>query len=215
MFDGQRAMSEKNRAMIAELRRLSARELPAAPAAGPEERCDLCNATIPADHRHLLHLEQRQIVCSCETCRALLSGDSPYRPTGTRTVWLDGFDLPDELWASIGIPIALAFFYRDGRAGAIQALYPSPAGATRSEVLLGAWSELVEANPVLADLESDIEALLVDRLGEERRYVIAPIDECYRLVGLIRTHWEGISGGRGVERAVNVFFGELRDRAAR
>ena len=40
------------------------------------ERCDLCNTTIPEDHRHLLHLTERRIICSCEACWALRSGDA-------------------------------------------------------------------------------------------------------------------------------------------
>ena len=169
---------------------------PASPVA-PEERCDLCSASIPADHRHLLHIEERRIVCTCETCRALFAGDGPYRPAGSRTVWLDGFELPDELWASFRIPIGLAFFFRAARAGGVVAFYPSPAGTTECELDLGAWEELVAANPVLDGLETDAEALIVNRLGGARQHAIVPIDECYRLVGLVRVSWEGISGGAG------------------
>jgi hypothetical protein len=40
-------------------------------------------------------------------------------------------------------------------------------------------------------------------------YAIAPIDRCYMLVGLVKASWEGISGGSGVEDAVDRFFEEL------
>ncbi|MBV8991990.1 MAG: hypothetical protein JO372_25820, partial [Solirubrobacterales bacterium] len=50
-----------------------------------DERCDICDTRIPDDHRHLLQLEQRRIVCACEACWALHSGDPEYRPAGTRT----------------------------------------------------------------------------------------------------------------------------------
>ena len=40
-------------------------------------------------------------------------------------------------------------------------------------------------------------------------YAIAPIDECYRLVGMIKASWEGISGGAGSEAAIDGFFAEL------
>ena len=43
--------------------------------------------------------------------------------------------------------------------------------------------------------EPDVEALLVNRVGAVREYFIVPIDECYKLVGLIRLHWRGLSGG--------------------
>ena len=157
---------------IRELRRLANRTsvdraAPDEPPAAPEERCDLCSASIPADHRHLLHVEERRIVCTCETCRALFAGDGPYRPAGSRTAWLDGFELPDELWASFRIPIGLVFFFRSSTVGGVVAIYPSPAGTTESELDLGAWEELVAANPVLEGLETDVEAR--DRQPARRR----------------------------------------------
>lgn len=179
----------------------------------PVERCDLCGEEIPYDHRHLLHLEDRRIACACEACRALLQGDSPWRPTGTRTAWLGDLALSDEVWARFGIPIGLAFFLVRG-SGSVVALYPSPAGATESELELDAWKELVSANPALQHLEPEIEGLIVNRLSEPPQYAIAPIDECYRLVGVVKTAWEGISGGSGVAPALDGFFAELHVRAA-
>ncbi|MGH2823936.1 MAG: DUF5947 family protein, partial [Thermoleophilaceae bacterium] len=38
-------------------------------------------------------------------------------------------------------------------------------------------------------------------------------DQAYRLVGLVKASWQGISGGPEVERAVTAFFDELRGRA--
>jgi hypothetical protein len=183
------------------------------PLSAPEERCDLCNAPMPDDHRHLLHLEERRILCSCEPCWALHSGDPEYRPAGMRTVWLEDFECPDEVWASFQIPIGLAFFMRSSTTGGVVAFYPSPAGATESELDLEAWDAFVEANPRLADLDPDGEALVVNRLGDAPQYVIAPIDDCYRLVGMIKSRWEGISGGSAVETAVPGFFDDLRARA--
>ncbi len=132
------------------------------------------------------------------------------RPTGNRVLWLEGFDLPEELWARLEIPIGLAFFLRSHAAGRVVGLYPSPAGATESELDLEAWEDLCAANPVLRTLEADIEALIVNRIAEPPQFAIAPIDECYCLVGAIKATWEGISGGDAVERAVPVFFDELR-----
>ena len=42
-----------------------------------------------------------------------------------------------------------------------------------------------------------------------------PIDQCYALVGLIKSRWEGISGGSAIEEAVPRFFASIRARAAR
>jgi Family of unknown function (DUF5947) len=183
----------------------------AAPAEGA--RCQLCPSGLAADHRHLLHLYERRIVCVCETCWSLRSGDEEFRPAGVRTLWLEDFELPDELWASLQIPIGLAFVMRSSMTGQVVALYPSPAGATESELDLFAWTTMCAANPVLDRLEVDAEALVVNRLAEPPQYAIAPIDQCYRLVGLIKARWEGISGGTAIETAVAEFFGELRARA--
>jgi hypothetical protein len=196
--------------VVSALRRLQMRQMPEGPQP-IEANCDLCGTSMPEDHRHLLQLEERSIACVCESCWALRSGDPEFRPTGSRVVWLDDLDLPDELWARLRIPIGLAFFLRTG--GGVVAFYPSPAGATESELDLGVWDDLVARNPVLEDLEPEGETLIVDRLSGERRCAIAPTDQAYRLVGLVKASWRGISGGPEVGRAVTGFFDELRERA--
>jgi hypothetical protein len=210
------AASRRRAGLVSDLRRLArpgngAGE-PAA-AAGPEEHCELCATTIPADHRHLLQLDERSIVCVCESCWALRSGDAVYRPVGTRTEWLEGFELPDELWASFQVPIGLAFFMRSTTTGGVVALYPSPAGATESELELSSWEQLERANPVLGTIEPDVEALIVNRVAQPHQHAIAPIDECYKLVGMIKARWEGISGGAAPEEAIADFFVELHAKA--
>jgi hypothetical protein len=188
---------------------------PAASAGVPGvEHCDLCGVTLPEDHRHLLDLAERRLVCSCEACWAMRSGEGDYRPTGNRTVWLPDLDLPDDLWAGFQIPIGLAFFMQSTVTSCVVAMYPSPAGATESELHFESWSRMCELNPVLADLEPDIEGLIVNRLSEPPMYVIAPIDRCYGLTGAIKATWDGISGGAGVDRAVTRFFDQLGADAA-
>ena len=186
---------------------------PPAPAAGADEQCELCTLTLAAKHRHLLHLDERRILCVCETCWAVRSGEAEFRPVGNRTVWLDDFALTDEQWASFQIPIGLAFFMVSTVSGGVIALYPSPAGATECELDLESWQRLVAENPALADLEADAEALIVNRMAEEPKHVIAPIDVAYQLVGVVKTSWEGISGGSATEEAVARYFEGLRERA--
>ena len=182
----------------------------AAPAA---EACEICGVGIPEDHRHLLHLTERRIVCACESCWGMRSGDGDYRPTGARTLWLSELNLPDDLWATFQIPIGLAFFMSSTVTSCVVAMYPSPAGATESELHFESWQRMCELNPVLAALEPDIEGLVVNRLSQPAAYAIAPIDRCYELTGLIKANWEGISGGPRVEPAVAAFFERLRDQA--
>jgi hypothetical protein len=56
----------------------------------------------------------------------------------------------------------------------------------------------------------------VNRVGEGRgtagEYYLAPIDLCYQLVGVIRKHWHGFSGGSEVWQEVETFFSRLRSR---
>ncbi|MGI8512495.1 MAG: DUF5947 family protein [Solirubrobacteraceae bacterium] len=212
------AVTTRRRAQaVAGLRGIAQGRRGAAPQAPArvDEHCGLCNTTVPDTHRHLLHLDERRIVCVCETCWSLRSGDAEFRPCGHRTILLEQFDLPDEVWASLAIPIGLAFFMKSGSVGGVVALYPSPAGATESELDMSSWDDLVARNPILSGLETDAEALVVNRLSEPRQYAIVPIDHCYGLVGMIKSRWEGISGGDAVESAVGDFFGALREDLAR
>ena len=202
-------------ALVAGLRRYAAREPPGnRPPPDAGLRCELCPLSLPDDHKHLLDLEERRIVCVCPTCWSIRSGDARYRPTGSRTLWLEPFELSDELWAAFQIPIGLAFFMRSTSTGSIVGLYPSPAGATECELDLVAWDRLVAANPVLEDLDPDAEALIVNRLATPHRHAIAPLDDCYRLVGIIKATWEGISGGAEMEAAVQRYFDDLRGLAS-
>jgi hypothetical protein len=181
----------------------------------PTEFCDLCGLGIPDEHRHLLHLMERRIICSCEPCWAMRAGEGDFRPVGNRTVWLQDLDIPDDLWANFQIPIGLAFFMKSTVTDCVVAMYPSPAGATESELHFDSWARICELNPVLATMESDIEGLIANRLLDPPVYVIAPIDRCYALTGAIKATWEGISGGTGVTGAVTEFFAGLRVDAAK
>ena len=178
-----------------------------------DESCEVCGSGILADHRHLLELEERRILCACEPCIAMRSGVDNYCPVGTRTLWLDDIDFPDELWAAFQLPIGLAFFLKSSGTGTVVALYPSPAGATESELHLESWEALVARNPVLEQLDTDGVAFVVNRMTEPAEHAIVPIDECYRLVGLIKSNWTGISGGNAISDSVPLFFNHIRRKA--
>jgi hypothetical protein len=111
------------------------------------------------------------------------------------------------------IPINLAFFYQDTAAGKVRAMYPSPAGATESLLSLESWEEIRAQNALLQSMEPDVEAFLVNRVGGNAEYLLAPIDTCFHLVGLIRLHWKGLSGGTEVWQHIQQFFDGLRARA--
>ena len=144
-------MKEIRPGLVSSLRRLRPAEPPppVAPAADADEQCELCTLTLAAKHRHLLHLDERRILCVCETCWAVRTGDPEFRPVGNRTLWLEDLVLSDEQWASFQIPIGLAFFMVSTVSGGVVGLYPSPAGATECELDLEAWEQLCAENPVL------------------------------------------------------------------
>jgi hypothetical protein len=198
--------------------RVALRRDAASPPPAPDEpgsshstaHCELCPIGIGENHRHLLHLVERRIVCVCETCWSMRSGDPEFRPPGARTLRLEDFTMGDDVWAAFQIPVGLAFLLRSTVTRGVVAMYPSPAGATESELELEAWDALVAANPILERLEPDAEALIIDRTAAEPRYAIVPVDQSYRLVGLIKSRWEGITGGRGPDEAIDEFFAALR-----
>jgi Family of unknown function (DUF5947) len=116
----------------------------------------------------------------------------------------------DVEWESLALPINLAFFFHSTPENRSKAMYPSPAGATESLLPLSAWESLVARNLTLARMEPDVEALLVNRVGTSREHYLAPIDACFELVGLIRLHWRGFSGGEIVWEEIDKFFSRLR-----
>jgi hypothetical protein len=191
---------------LAALRRFAQPPPPAA------ERCQLCSAELMAEHPHLVELSSRRLVCACRACAILFDteGAGKYRRVPQRVQFLPNFCLSDEAWLGLGLPINLAFLLHSTTAGRIVAFYPSPAGATEAQVPLNAWQMLEDDNPVLRELQPDVEALLVNRMGEAREHYRAGIDKCYELVGRIRTHWRGLSGGQTVWEAIDRFFADLR-----
>jgi hypothetical protein len=179
------------------------------------ERCELCGLELAEEHPHLLELPSRRLVCACDPCAVLFSGQGAgkYHRVPRRAEFLPDFRLDELAWQALDLPISLAFFVRSTAAGRVLALYPSPAGATEALVAAESWQALTEDNPVLRELEPDVEALLVNRVGEAREHYRAGIDACYKLVGLIRTHWRGMSGGTAVWGEIGHFFAGLKERS--
>lgn len=179
------------------------------------EHCELCDAELAADHSHLVEVASRRLRCACEACALLFSSQSTvkYRRVPRRAQFLDDFRLTDGHWDRLQLPINLAFFLPSTPTGRVVALYPSPAGATEASLPPEAWQSLVEDNPVLCELEPDVEALLVNRLGPAAECYRVGIDRCYELAGLIRTHWRGLSGGAAVWEEIGRFFTALKERS--
>ncbi|QBD83771.1 hypothetical protein EPA93_43895 [Ktedonosporobacter rubrisoli] len=202
------------------------RERPAAPAT--TEHCELCSAVIPREHRHLLELSQRTLLCTCAACAILFSNEraGKYHLVPQRYFLLSGFAMTDEQWNALLIPVNMAYIFYSTqareqtalteeieKARTVMAFYPGPAGAIESLLDLHEWKMLAEENPIVQTMEPDVEALLINRIASTHEYYLVPIDTCYHLVGLIRTYWRGFSGGEAVWTAITDFFRDLRARA--
>jgi hypothetical protein len=199
------------------LRRLAQRAHEDRGAPEQQEQCDLCGAPLPGSHRHLLDVQSRELLCACRACSLLFdrsaAGAGHYRLIPERRIRLDRFELADPTWESFRIPVDLAFFFHSSAAGRVTAFYPSPMGPTESRLELSTWEELEQSNPILRGMEEDIEALLVDRSRGVRRQWLVPIDDCYRLVAVIRTRWRGFTGGKDVWLEIDRFFAGLDEIA--
>jgi hypothetical protein len=186
-------------------------------AASPaKESCDLCKAPVDELHGHLVDPVTRQIECACDACAILFGGAGQrYRRVPKRVRYLADFRMTDPQWDSLGIPVGIAFFLRMGADRKVSALYPSPAGAVESLLSLEAWQEIEAENPVVREIEPDVEGLLVYRIASLREHYIIPIDECFRLIGLVRLKWKGLSGGPALWRETTQYLETLKQRSTR
>jgi hypothetical protein len=175
------------------------------------ECCELCGIALGAVHPHLLERQSHSVVCACGACTLLFSSRQDGKflriPTSVRAAPNLAFD--ELRWEELGLPINLAFFFRDAE-GKVRAMYPSPAGAIESSLPFDDNSGCFSGS---AAMESEVEALLVSRIAGEEAALILPIDECFHLTGLIRTQWRGLSGGTEVWKAIRAFLAEMRTRA--
>jgi hypothetical protein len=187
----------------------------------PGERCELCGTPIGEPHGHLVNMESRSLVCACRPCYLLFDhpgmASGKFRAVPATCRHAREMTLGDELWDGLQIPVDIAFFFVNSAQGRTVAFYPSPAGATESLLSLDAWRAIVEANPALAALIPDVQALLVYRRAPREAPAtfechIVPIDACYELVGRMRRQWKGFQGGEEAWREIEGFFAELRRR---
>ncbi|MEU9736618.1 DUF5947 family protein [Streptomyces sp. NPDC048002] len=184
-----------------------------------EERCELCGAPLaPAErHPHLVDTDQRALVCACGPCAQLMdrSATSPgrFRSVPGRFLQDRGHRIDDRAWESLRIPVSVAFFFLNSALERPVALYPSPAGATESELDEDAWQSVLDATRLAAHLEPDVEALLLRRHEGRTECYLVPVDLCYELVGRMRLHWQGFDGGAEARTDLDALFAHVRELA--
>ncbi|PSK66294.1 hypothetical protein B0E53_01749 [Micromonospora sp. MH33] len=179
------------------------------------ERCGMCAGPVGPEHRHVWDEQDGELVCACMPCSLLFereaAGGGRYQLVPTQGRRLTGLSA-DEL----GVPVGLVFFVKQ-RDGRVLAHYPSPLGTTESEIDAGAWRAAEARTPALAGLKPRVEAFLVwtGTLAGGGQQWLVPVDDCFRLVALIRQNWTGMSGGSAVWRAITQFFDDLGRRHGR
>src|SRR5919202_3400595 len=64
-----------------------------------QEHCNLCSVPIPHEHRHLLEVSTREIICACRPCSILFDSEAAsegrYRLVPDRRLSLEGFEMSD------------------------------------------------------------------------------------------------------------------------
>ncbi|MEU6071747.1 MULTISPECIES: DUF5947 family protein [Streptomyces] len=178
------------------------------------ERCGLCSVVVAeGEHRHLVDTEQRALVCACPPCFLLMdrpgAGAGRFRPVPARHLTDPDHRLDDNAWNTLRIPVGVAFFFRNTALDRLVALYPSPAGATESELEPEAWTGVLAATGLAGLLEPDVEALLLRRTDAGVECHLVPIDICYELVGRMRLLWQGFDGGAEARAALDAFFARV------
>jgi hypothetical protein len=186
------------------------------PVPSAEERCQMCAADIGEQHPHVVDLVGRGLLCTCRPCALLFTAEGAelrYRAVPDRHLSFPGFRLFAGQWDELEIPVGLAFFFVNSVLRRTVAFYPGPAGATESELPLGAWDRVVDANPALRLLAPDVEALIVRMEPGGAVAHLVPIDRCYALVGSLRTAWRGFDGGQEARDVLEAFFADLARRS--
>ena len=88
---------------------------------------------------------------------------------------------------------------RNSVLGRTVAFYPGPAGATESELPLGAWERSWRPTRSCARCCPTSRRCSCGRpsaAGRRRSAYLVPIDACYELVGRLRQVWRGFDGGQ-------------------
>jgi hypothetical protein len=177
----------------------------------------MCGELISEEHSHVVSVESRNLLCVCRPCYLLFlpggAAGGRYRAVPDRYLFDPSFRVTSAQWDEIQIPVGMAFFFVNSSLGRFVAFYPSPAGATESLLNLDAWAEVMAANQAFADLEPDVEALLLRRSEEGFECYLAPIDSCYELVGLVKLKWKGFDGGEEALSSIDGFFAGLKEKS--
>ncbi|MEV6140543.1 DUF5947 family protein [Nocardia sp. NPDC051990] len=188
------------------------------PPAAVGERCEMCAEPVGAQHRHVVDVEGRQLMCVCALCYLLFTdqhAELRYRAVPDHYVSFPDCVIGQGEWDALDIPVGLAFFFVNSALERTVAFYPGPAGATESELPLRDWRTILDRHPELDRLAPDVEALLIrmPERGGPGAVLLLPIDACYEFVGRMRMLWRGFDGGNEARNFIAEFFTTMSARA--
>lgn len=207
------------------LARLAAARRPT-PAVG--ERCEMCGEPIGDEHSHVVNLNSRVLMCTCRPCTLLFDyqhAELRYKAVPSRYLSFPTVRIPTAVWDDLQIPVGLVFLFRNSALDRMVAFYPGPAGATESELPLGAWDQVLTSYPELDGASPDVEAFILrapthggaigghDDDGTGVSVHLVPIDSCYELIGRLRQVWRGFDGGQQARAHLDAYFADLTRRS--
>jgi hypothetical protein len=179
----------------------------------PRSECEFCSEPLGEPHEHVLEVGTGGLACSCTACALLFDRPGQERRRLPRDARALTDRLTDREWASLEIPVKLAMITVHS-SGVVSVGYPGPGGVARAVVAPEAWTAISTAHAALQEMQADLECLVINRMEAAEQLFVTPLDQAYRLAGLVRRHWQGVSGGPEVRRQVQGFCAPLRRRRA-
>ena len=162
-------------------------------------------------------------MCTCRPCYLLFTAEGARTalPRGARPVPVlrRASSLGAGQWDELEIPVGLAFFFVNSVLGRTVAFYPGPAGATESELPLGAWDRIVDGQPGARLAGPRRRGADRPDAGPGRARAGALPSSCRSTAAtswsaLLRTVWRGFDGGQEARALLDAFFADLAAQPA-
>ena len=155
-----------------------------------------------AEHDHLIEPAERRLACACGACAVLFSAQAgtKYKRVPRDVRALDELTISDAQWEALRLPDRSGVLLPQHAAGPGRGLLPEPGRAPPSRC----WSSRPgrrsgREHPVLARPAARRPGAAGESgapgRGAGAVCFLVPIDQCFRLVGIIRMHWKGFTGG--------------------
>ena len=124
----------------------------------------MCSRELP-DSSASARTGQPKLVCACDACAILFSdqAQTKYQARAPARSIPAGFRMTDSQWDGLDDAHQHGILFQEHAAKPRGRAVSSPAGATESLLAFETWEKLNVENPVLLEMEADVEALLVNQ----------------------------------------------------